>query len=235
MLGWMRRQWTRPARKARERFPALFATDALDGDLVALDTETTGLDPKRAEIVAIGAVRIRGNRLLTSQGFSAVVKPTRRIDPASIRVHQIRPVDVQRAGLDIATAMERLVAFVGPRPLVGYYLEFDVAVIERTLRELAGASIRLPNERIEVSALYYDTVLRKRQSLRLYGQADLRMDTIRRDLGLPAFPQHDAISDAVMAGLMYLKLRRIAEGGDNATSPRPTERIPLSPRGRGPG
>ncbi|HEY0526558.1 MAG TPA: 3'-5' exonuclease [Stellaceae bacterium] len=213
MLGWMR-GWGRSAQACRERFPALFATEAMDGDLVALDTETTGLDPKRAEIVAIGAVRIRGNRLLMSQGFSAVVKPTRPIDPASIRVHQIRPVDVQRVGLDVATAIERLVAFIGPRPLVGYYLEFDIAVIDRTMRELAGgAGVRLPNERIEVSALYYDTVLRKRQSLQLYGQVDLRMETIRRDLALPAFPQHDAMSDAVMAGLMYLKLRRLAEAG----------------------
>ena len=97
MFDWLRRDRGRAAARAtRERFPALFAPDALDGDLVALDTETTGLDPKRAEIVAIGAVRIRGNRLLTSQGLSIVVKPTRPIDPASIRVHQIRPVDVQR-------------------------------------------------------------------------------------------------------------------------------------------
>jgi hypothetical protein len=37
-----------------------------------------------------------------------------------------------------------------------------------------------------------DAVLRKRQSLQLYGQIGLRMQTIRRDLGLPAFRQHDA-------------------------------------------
>src|SRR5690348_13753886 len=115
MFGWMRRgRRQRSAQVGRERFPALFAEPAPDGDLVALDTETTGLDPKRAEIVAIGAVRIRGNRLLTSRSFSAVVKPLRPIDPASIRVHQIRPVDVMRGGLDIETAIDRLVDFIGP-------------------------------------------------------------------------------------------------------------------------
>ena len=36
-----------------------------EGEWVALDTETTGLDVHRDQVVSIGAVRIVGNRLLT--------------------------------------------------------------------------------------------------------------------------------------------------------------------------
>ena len=41
---------------------------------VVLDCETTGLDPHRDEIISIGAVRIVGNRLLTSQRLQLLVR-----------------------------------------------------------------------------------------------------------------------------------------------------------------
>ena len=42
----------------------------------------------------------------------------------------------------------------GGRPLVGYYLEFDMGMLNKYVRPLIGAP--LPNRRIEVSSLYYD-------------------------------------------------------------------------------
>ena len=71
----------------------------------------------------------------------------------SVRIHRLRERDLAR-GLAIEDALAQLLRFIGSRPLVGYYLEFDVAMIERVLRPWLG--IGLPNERIEVSALYYD-------------------------------------------------------------------------------
>ena len=44
------------------------------GEWVALDCETTGLDVRRDRIVSIGAVRIVGNRLLTSQRLELLVR-----------------------------------------------------------------------------------------------------------------------------------------------------------------
>jgi len=50
-------------------FAPLFGPPPAD-EWVALDLETTNLDPERADIVAIGAVRIQGNRLLTGEALS---------------------------------------------------------------------------------------------------------------------------------------------------------------------
>ena len=50
--------------------------------------------------------------------------------------------------------MRRLLDFIGSRPLVGYYLEFDVAMINREIWPMLG--VRLPQPKIEVSAMYYD-------------------------------------------------------------------------------
>jgi DNA polymerase-3 subunit epsilon len=191
--------------RAYERFPMLFEGDHAD-ELVALDTETTALDRREAELLSIGAVRIRGNRVLTSQRLELMVRPTRAITPGSIRVHRLRPIDAV-SGLPPEAALERLIRFIGTRPLVGYYLEFDIAVIDKALYDWLG--ITLPNQAIEVSSLYYDWKIGRSVFLRQHGDVDLRFEAIRADLGLPSFGRHDAVADAVTAALMYLKLRRL--------------------------
>lgn len=178
-----------------------------EDEWVALDCETTGLDRRRDEIVAIAAVRIRGRRLLTSERLELLVRPEKRaVSPEAVRVHRLRERDVAQ-GIAPEEAMHRLLRFIGSRPLVGYYLEFDVAMIDRVLFPMLGMG--LPQPKIEVSALYYDLKNRQRTGYEREAQIDLRFDTMMRELGLPAWPAHDALNDAVMAGLAFLKLRAL--------------------------
>ncbi|MDM0056332.1 3'-5' exonuclease [Variovorax fucosicus] len=175
---------------------------------VALDCETTGLDTRRDEIVAIAAVRIRGNRILCSERLELLVRPDRRaVSADSVRVHRLRERDVAE-GIAPDEAMHRLLRFIGSRPLVGYYLEFDVAMIDRVLFPLLGMG--LPQPKIEVSALYYDHKNRQRPAHERGGDIDLRFATLMSDLNLPQRPAHDALNDAVMAALAFLKLKALA-------------------------
>lgn len=176
-----------------------------ENEWVALDCETTGLDTRRDEIVAIAAVRIQGHRLLTSERLELLVRPDKRtVSPEAVRVHQLRERDVAQ-GIAPEDAVQRLLHFIGSRPLVGYYLEFDVAMIDRVLFPMLGMG--LPQPKIEVSALYYDFKNRQRTGYEREAAIDLRFDTLMKDLGLPMRPAHDALNDAVMAGLAFLKLR----------------------------
>ena len=178
------------------------------GEWVSLDCETTGLNTRTDEIIAIGAVRIAGDRILTSERLELLVRPEKGVSAESIRVHRLREQDVA-AGLPLAEAMQRLLHFIGPRPLVGYYLEFDVAMINRALKSTLG--LTLPQPKIEVSALYHDHKFRQLPPYQQHDQADidLRFATIMSELGLPTREAHDALNDAVMAALAFIKLRRL--------------------------
>ena len=178
------------------------------GEWVALDCETTGLNPRSDDIIAIGAVRIVGNRILTSQRLELLVRPGRALPPESIRVHRLRQQDVAH-GLEPVDAMHQLLHFIGPRPLVGYYLAFDVAMINRCLKATLG--IALPQEKIEISALYYDWRFRQLPPYQQHDQADidLRFATIMKELNLPTREAHNALNDAVMAALAFIKLRQL--------------------------
>ena len=174
---------------------------------VALDCETTGLNVHSDEIISIGAVRIVGRRILTSERLELLVRPSRRISPDSVRVHGLRERDVME-GLDPDDAMMRLMRFIGSRPIVGYYLEFDIAMIDRALFPMLGMG--LPQPKIEVSAMFYDHKVRQLPPYQHGGNIDLRFATMMGDLDLPLRGAHDALNDAVMAGLAFIKLRELS-------------------------
>lgn len=202
----MWRTWRKNRRRRRLKDEAYaFLFEEYSGDeVVVFDTETTGLDPKKDEVLSIGAVKVRGNRILLSETFEVFVKTERPISKQSIEVHGIRPCDLEGA-LSPREAIDAFLHFIGPRPLVGYYLEFDTAMIERYVTPWLG--IALPNEKTEVSALYFD----KMNARIPQGNIDLRFDTILEKLNLPRMGKHNAVNDAIMTAMMYIKLKNRRE------------------------
>ena len=185
------------------KFDFLF-DDYTGEEYICFDCETTGLDPQKDDIISIGAVKIQNGRVLTSQKFERFVKPETKLQAESIKIHHIRQCDVEDAK-DIEEVIEEFLYFIGNRPLVGYYLEFDVAMINKYVKPRLG--IKLPNKQLEVSAIYHD----KKIGLIPQGVIDLRFDSIMKDLGLPILGKHDAINDAIMTAMMFVKLQSVSK------------------------
>ncbi|MEY4749504.1 MAG: hypothetical protein RIQ60_1718 [Pseudomonadota bacterium] len=192
-----------------QRFRFLYDKPPED-EWVSVDCETTGLNPAKDEIISIGAVRVVGNRVLTSEKLELLVKPSKAVSVDAIKVHGLREQDVA-AGLDIDEAMHQLLRFIGPRPLLGYYLEFDVALINRAIFPLLG--VRLPQPKVEISAMYYDLKQRTLPPYQHGASIDLRLATLMKDLELPTRRAHDAVNDAIMAALAFIKLRQLLAAG----------------------
>ncbi|MDD3325224.1 MAG: 3'-5' exonuclease [Sulfurospirillaceae bacterium] len=190
-------------RLKNQKFAFLFEMPPED-EVVVLDTETTGLNPKKDDIISIGAIKIKGNKIITSEKFEVFIKPKKDISEDSIKIHQIRNIDIQN-GIEVKDAIEQFLEFIGPRTLVGYYLEFDIGMINKYLKPHLG--IKLPNKQIEISGIYHD----KKIKLIPDGVIDLRFNTIMETLGLPIFGKHDAINDAIMTAMMYVKLKNITK------------------------
>ncbi len=180
----------------------LFESHNTQEEWVCFDCETTNLNSKKAELLSIGAVKIKHHQILTSQKLELYIKPSANIDEESIKIHHLRHCDLENA-LEPQVALERFIHFIGARPLVGYYLEFDVKMINKYLKPWLG--IHLPNRQIEVSGLYYD----KKQSIAHPIHIDLRFDAMMKDLDLPTLGKHDAFNDALMTAMMYVKLQQV--------------------------
>jgi DNA polymerase-3 subunit epsilon len=189
--------------------------DPPEFEWVSLDCETTGLNVRTDEIISIGAVRIAGDRSLTSERLELLVRPERGVSADSVRVHRLRERDVAQ-GLPIEEAMKQLMHFIGSRPLVGYYLEFDLAMLNRAIWPMLGQG--LPQPTIEVSGMYYDYKFRQLPPYQQQArpEIDLRFNTLMKDLELPVYEAHDALNDAMMAALAFVKLRHLR--GESARS-----------------
>ena len=82
-------------------------------------------------------------------------------------------------------------------------------MIDRALKRCFG--LTLPQQKIEVSAMYYDWRFRQLPPYQQHDNADidLRFATILQTLDLPMRDAHDALNDAVMAALAFIRLREL--------------------------
>lgn len=173
-------------------------------EFVSFDCETTGLNVKKDEILSIGAVKIINNKIELSESFERFLQPENHIGEESIKIHHIRPCDIGDS-MEAKIAIEEFLHFIGNRTLIGYYIKFDIAMINRYAKKIIGTTI--PNKSIELSNMYYKRYQKKSS----HEFVDLKFDTIMKNLDLPKLGQHDAVNDAVMSGMMYLKLKELPE------------------------
>ncbi|EKE45416.1 DNA polymerase III epsilon subunit family exonuclease [Oceaniovalibus guishaninsula JLT2003] len=187
---------------------------------VIFDTETTGLDTARDEIVQIGAVRVLNGTVVPGERFDMLVNPGRPIPPLSARVHGITD-DMVRDAADVETALRRFHDFARDAVLVAHNAPFDLAFLRR--RE-EGLGLAFDNPVL-------DTVL---LSAALFGQAETHtLDAIaeRLNVRIDGSARHTALGDAIATATVLLRLIPMLEAqnirtfGDAVTAMRRHERL----------
>jgi DNA polymerase-3 subunit epsilon len=176
----------------------------LNDEYVCFDCETTGLSPLNDDIISIGAVIIKNNTIISSKKFVKFIKPKTTLQIEAIKIHHIRECDLEDAE-DINDVIGEFLDFIGNRKLVGYFLEFDIAMINKYIKPKIG--ITLPNKNYEVSAIYHDYKIEKIPQSNI----DLRFDAIMKDLKVPTMGKHDAYNDAIMTAMIFLSLKNKAK------------------------
>ncbi|UCH59299.1 MAG: DEAD/DEAH box helicase family protein [Anaerolineales bacterium] len=97
-------------------------------DIVALDLETTGLDPKKDAIIEIGAVRFNGRRVVAE--WSSLINPGRPIPPFITQLTGITDQMVLRAP-PIKAVLSDLTDFIQELPVLGHNVSFDLDFLRR--------------------------------------------------------------------------------------------------------
>ena len=96
--------------------------------LVALDLETTGLDPARDSIIEIGAVKFKGDRV--ENEWSVLANPGRPLSPFITSLTGI--TDAMLAGAPpLGASLGTLTEFVGECDMVGHNIKFDLGFLQK--------------------------------------------------------------------------------------------------------
>ena len=194
--AWQR--WRDRRRQADGPWAALF--EPYHGkDWVALDCEATGLDPRRDALLSLAAVPVCGTTIRLRERLCLKVGYNGDDLAQAIRHHRLRAADLAD-GLPLAEALTQLMRMLGNRPLVGYCIGFDRALLSRALRETLGFA--LPQRCIDIRG-EYARWWRRRHAV---SAPDLRLEAMAQTLGLPPFERHDALGDALTAAAIRLSV-----------------------------
>ncbi|TFH86724.1 DNA polymerase III subunit epsilon [Billgrantia azerbaijanica] len=163
-------------------------------DIVAFDTETTGLELRRGDtVISIGACRIVNARLLASDVFDVRVDPGKPIPPASTAIHGLTDDDVAGAP-PLAVALPRFRDYIGDAVVLAHNAAFDLLALQPP-----GASTPL-----DMPVL--DTLLISRALDESLDGHDLDSLAERYDLSFPPGTRHTALGDARVTAELWLAL-----------------------------
>jgi DNA polymerase-3 subunit epsilon len=181
---------------------------------IALDTETTGLDPKSGHrMVEIGCVELWGH-VRTGKHFHVYLNPERDVPPDAERIHGLSTSFLADKPTFVSIAKE-FIAFLADSPLIIHNASFDMGFLNYQLAA-AGHPILPMNRAI-------DTVKIARAK---FPGSPANLDALCRrfNIDLAARKFHGALLDAELLADVYLELK----GGRQAQMSLEAEKEPQS-------
>ncbi|MEE9386126.1 MAG: 3'-5' exonuclease [Nannocystaceae bacterium] len=172
----------------------------------ALDLETSGVDPRRAEILSVGMVPIREGRIHWGDRFYRPVRPRRASvgSADTVAAHALTGTELRGAeGLE--SVLPHVLQRLRDAVLLVHHVRLDVAFIKAAV-DLSG--YEMP------ALLVVDTVpLIERYNRRgvwlgrEHRPVPLALGAARRYFGLPDHSAHNALADALATAELMLCLR----------------------------
>ncbi|MDX2140443.1 MAG: helicase C-terminal domain-containing protein [Chloroflexota bacterium] len=157
------------------------------GELVAIDLETTGLDPSLDAILEIAAVRFRDGQIIET--YSTLIDPQRPVPQTVALLTGITDDDVQGKPR-VTQAIPHLQAFVGDAPIVAHNISFDASFLKRQ----GALQNNLKLDTYELAAALMPRAPR-------YG-----LSALASSLGIALEHAHRALDDAQATALVYEQL-----------------------------
>lgn len=186
---------------------AFYAAGAVAGDtplaevpMVAIDVETTGLDPARDEIVSIGLLPMTLERIASSASRYWVVRPRIELSAESVVIHAITHAQIEAAP-DFGDIVDALLPALAGRVVVVHCRDIERSFLGAALQVRIGEGIEFP----VIDTMELEARLHRRPPpgflARLFGRkpapASIRLADSRARYRLPRYRAHHALTDAL--------------------------------------
>lgn len=197
MLLALQRYWFR--RRADPRLVTRWRTPLTTDALLAVDLETSSLSSADGDIVSAAWVAIDGQEVVLSSARHWVLRPNRSVGQ-SAQFHGIRDCD-RGGGATLEQVMSSFLEAADGRRLLFHGGALDRDFLNSASRRLFNAPLLLPA--IDTLELEKTKLTRHQDSLET---GALRLATCRRRYGLPDYPAHHALNDAIATAELYLAI-----------------------------
>ena len=174
--------------------------------LLALDLETTGLDPRRDHIVAAGFVPLEGLEIRLADADQVLCRTDAAVGQ-SAAIHGITD-DAVEHGVELGELVELVVTALTGRVLLAHHAGIETGFLSAAAERTHGVRLSVPT---------VDTMELQARVLGSHGDdlppGALRLGTARAHLGLPRYRAHDALTDAIACAELYLAQVARLSGG----------------------
>ena len=177
---------------------------------VVLDCELTGLDPKTAKIVSIGAVSVVANEIVLSDSFDQLVRIY--FNTSAVTVHGVTREESQ-SGRRVEDVVEDLLVYLGPAVIIGHHIAFDLAALNMVTQQFFD--IRLPNQSMDTMRLAI--ALERAGALEPQQNSDFSLDALLRRFSIEPHDRHTAAGDAFLTAQVFQRLLSKAQRHGIAT------------------
>lgn len=151
----------------------------------AFDLETTGLDPEKDAIIALGAVHILGKTVLRHEVFEALVNPGRPIPKVSTEIHGLT-WEMLKEKPKLEEVLPGFRLFLEDTVLLAHNGAFDMAFLRRV-----GIDQPPLVDTLLLSYLLFPDL------------QDHRLETLAERFGVPVIGRHTALGDALMTAEVF--------------------------------
>lgn len=192
-----------PLRELAAAPPSEDATPVSQVEFLALDVETTGLDPSADLLLSAGWVPVVGGQVVLAQACELRIRPPGDVDiGSSATLHRLTD-DLVSDAAPLAEVLPRLLGALHGRVLVAHHAPIELDFLAEATLSSYGA--RPPLTAVDTMALQHRLQADEHGEVR----GSLRLDAARRRYGLPRYSAHHALTDAIAAG--ELLLAQVAE------------------------
>ncbi len=162
----------------------------VDEEFVIFDIETLGLNSHKNEIIEIGAVKIKGGRIIDR--FSQLINPEKKVP---LKISEITSItDSMLEGQPkIDVAIKDFFDFIGDATLVAHNAPFDMGFIKRDIKKYLGVDLR--NSVIDTLQMARDIF----PDFKKFSLGELN-----KKLGLSLENHHRAVDDSQATANMFI-------------------------------
>ena len=182
-------------------------TPASELRLLAIDIETTGLDPRRDTMLSVGHLPVDGETIVLGGAVHRVLAADAEVGQSAI-FHGITDDEVA-AGTPVGDAVAGVLGALAGRVLLAHFAMIEVGFLSRACEKLYGAPLVTPV--VDTLVLHDRLINRGFDDEAKAGE--LRLWAARARYGLPRYPAHGALTDALACAELYLgHVSELSEG-----------------------
>lgn len=165
--------------------------------ILAVDFETTGLDPMQDQILSIGYIGIEDNEIKLATGCHKIIKTQGNLNEDNVVIHQITD-DAKSRGEILQAAVEDLLIALAGKVMLVHFATIEKHFLTAACKQLYGIAPVFP---------IIDTLMlaKRRHDRRsaAYDPSELRLSNLREKYLLPRYNAHNALSDALATAELF--------------------------------